>query len=101
VGGEESADWINGVPSGKMSVNLFLNVQRSVSYNVPKLVFSRGKGRRLISLIFFFFFPPPLYWYYLCQFVKGNKQQYLFLPKYTRASSSVALLVRVIISSCF
>lgn len=41
-------------------MNVFLNVQRSVFYSVPKILFSGGKGSQffgwLADAFFFFFF---------------------------------------------
>lgn len=96
-------DFINSVVSGKISMKMVLNVGRSVFYYVPKLLFSREKGKLLVGLvdawrIFWVVCLFLLYWYYLCHSLKGRF--FFFLPKYMMASSSIALSVRAEISAC-
>lgn len=42
-------DFRNSVVSGEISMKMLLNVGRSVFYYVPKLLFSRGKGKLLVG----------------------------------------------------
>lgn len=52
---EEGLDFINSVVSWKISMKMFLNVGRSVFYYVPKLLFSGGKGKLLVGLVYAWF----------------------------------------------